>query len=159
MKGVMNMFYYVTMSLDKNTCFLGMAKSVEGCVRITKKYLPGECLLPHEINIRCIHLQSKTNPGLWVVFNRDEREWNSDKAWVVTKRSMNQKSEDVQAIFKMKSIMENFLRVVVEDPIFSVRSDSSIIEVDGFRPHTRHLDENPELNRVHYTIYEPEVEE
>lgn len=158
----MNMIYIVTMSLNdsNNECFIGLSKSLEGCVKCAKACLPiNEKFQIKSITPTLFLFQSINNPGLWLSFLKQNRDWTSGTGWVVTKRKESSMSESIYALLDDKEKAFDFVNARVDQPKCTFREKCKITEVEGYKPMAKFLDENPELNRVHYTIYETEVEE
>jgi hypothetical protein len=69
-------------------------------------------------------------------------------------------TENVYALFNNKEDMQRFVEANVDEPTYTFREKCGITEVDGYIPFSKIIgDQNPELNKVHYTIYETEVKE
>ena len=161
---VTNGIYITTLIIGDayNTIFCGVAKSIQGCARILRGLTVD---FEWEVSSQSpcgVLLQSKKHPEVFARFEKVYRNspWTKRKAWVITKRNEAKMCEQIMYIYDKEEVAKQNIFNLVEKPKFKIFKKCGITEVDGFVPYARKISsDNPELNRVHYTIYETEVEE
>lgn len=156
---------YITRLVIGNTdneIFCGIGKTFAGAVKALRQCIPQpinhEVLSTAPTGIIC---RWTDNPNTYIWFKIHKHPtFNSDTAWVITKRNDGQMTERLFALFDSKDKAIKFIEQQVDEPMYTFKEKCKIIEVDGYKPFAKIIgDENPELNRVHFTIYETEVKE
>lgn len=144
-----------------NVAFCGLARSVTGVAKViadTFGMAPDlERLSWSPTGLLC---RWKGHENVYVhIDNMKRDDFNGNTGWVVTKRNEGRMTERIWAVCDSKDKAEEFVRRCVEDPVFTFKEKCKITEIDGYKPFSKIIgDENPELNRVHFSIYETEVE-
>lgn len=155
------MIYVVKMVLkDTNhSAFIGLSKTFAGCFECLRKVFPtGTEFKTLSWSPTGTLLRHSSKPTIFIHIMTDERQWNGDVGWVITKRHPETRSEEIYAVFDDIGRAKRFIETNVDEPTFSERKGCKITEIDGYVPFAKIIgDTNPELNRVHFTIYETDV--
>ena len=145
-----------------NTVFCGLARSITGALNVIKEVYPKSIdgKIESYSSTRMIILLDK-DKKVYALIELEKRDVINNVEWVVTKRNNEgYVSDTVWGVFDTKNKAEAFVDQNVEDPIRTIREKCKIEEIDGYKPFHRIIgDENPELNKVHYTIYMTEVKD
>ena len=154
---------YITRLVIGNTdneIFCGIGKTLAGAIKALEECIPGPINLanlstaPTGIICRWIDYP---NTYIWFKIHNNPT-FNGDTAWVITKRNEGQMTERVFALFDSKDKAIEFIEQQVDEPMYTFKEKYKITEVDGYKPFAKIIgDGNPELNKVHFTIYETEV--
>lgn len=145
-----------------NVAFCGLARSVEGIAKVlvdTFAEAPNmEKLSWSPTGLLC---RWKDHENVYIhIDNMKRDDFVGDIGWVVTKRNVGKMTERIWAVFDSKDKAFEFVQRSVDEPVFTFKEKCKITEVDGYKPFAKIIgDENPELNRVHFSIYESEVYE
>lgn len=155
-------FYIVKLvfSID-SIAFCGVSSTFEGCMKILRQVFPSPTNLEQvTFSPNGLMYRWKGHPRIYVHIDiRNSEYFSGDTAYVITKRNQHNMTECMYAIFDNEQKAREFIERHVDDPTYTSRGKCKITEVDGYKPFARIIgDENPELNRVHFTIYESEVE-
>ena len=144
-----------------NSVFCGLSKSFTGVLELLKEVFPTttERKILSNVPGSVLILLDKKNQLFAHVEELPHKTIDGDNAWVVTKREPETNSETVWGIFDKKDKSVEFVERHLDDnPIWYYKEKCKIYEVDGYKPFHKIIgDENPELNKLHFTIYETEV--
>lgn len=156
------MIYIVNMVIryTENNVFLGLSRTFDGCLDILRDHFPAQTNLEKLSHSPTgIMYRVKGKPELYIhIYAKNRCDFDGDKGWVVCKRREGTMTENVYAIFNNKEDMQKFVEANIDEPTYTFREKCGITEVDGYIPFSRIIgDQNPELNKIHYTIYETEV--
>jgi hypothetical protein len=144
-----------------NVAFCGLAWSVKGVAKILSYTFPEapnlEQLSWSPTGLLC---RWKDHDHVYIhIDNMKRPAFEGDIGWVVTKRNEGRMTERIWAVFDSKQKAIEYIERQVDEPMFTFKEKCKITEVDGYKPFSKIIgDENPELNRVHFSIYETVIE-
>lgn len=156
--------YLVTLvhgSVD-NMSFVGLARSLTGAVNTLKRVYPniGDFdIVSHSPrgDILCKMKDSK----VFAHFSMDQRPTlTGNSAWVVMKRNAGKNTERVWALFNSDTELRAFVDRTVDNAKWLYHYEDEIYEVNGYKKLSMIVgDEDPALNKIHYSIHQVVIEE
>lgn len=141
--------------------FCGLSRTFDGAVNVLRTVLPKKSNLSKLTWSPTGTLwRWNDHPSVYIRIEVMKRlSFKGNTGWVVTKRNEGQMTESIFAVFDDKDRAFDFVNRMVDEPVYAFRKKCKITEVDGYKPFSKIIgDENPELNRVHFSIYETEIE-
>lgn len=146
-------------SID-NGIFCGITYSAKGAAKIMS-FVSGKKPIDqhHAINTAAglfIKIRQCDNTFFHIGnITSDSLDIKDGKCWVITEKIEGYSGEKVRAVTDSKLKALTYVEHEVEEPYFRFKDKCNIIEIDGYKPFTKFMGrDNPELNRVYYTIYE-----
>lgn len=141
-----------------NVAYCGLSSTISGISRVLEKAFPK----PTDMNmVACTpsRVLWKWENHCFICVDIMRRATIPNTCYVITKRNDGKLTESIHAVFGSEEDAESFIERCVDEPVRTVRDKCDITEIDGYKPFSKIIgDENPELNRVHYTIYKSDVE-
>ena len=145
-----------------NEIFCGISKTFSGAIKLLKELIPSpinyETLSKAPTGIVCRWID---HPNTYICFEIHKHPTlNDNTMWVVTERNEGRMTERICRLYDSEEKALEFIEHNVDEPAYTFRAKCKITEVEGYRPFSRIINnENPELCKNHYTIYETEVKE